>query len=520
MSSKAQNKFFVTTPIYYVNDVPHIGHAYCTIAADVLARYHRLIGDDVLFTTGTDEHGQKLEKAALERGVTPKELADEVSPRFRELWEKLNISYDDFIRTSEDRHKKTVNELFKIIYDKGDIYLGKYSGLYCRPCETYWTDSQAENNKCPECGRDLELLEEESFFLKQSSYADKLLKYIEENPTFIMPQSRRNEVINLIKQGLPDLSISRVTCQWGIPVPKEINDKESSQQHFIYVWFEALINYLTVAGGFVDQKKFNKYWPADVHLVGKDIVKFHAITWPIMHMAAGLNIPKMIYGHGFLTVGGEKISKSKGNALAIEPLIEIFGVDAVRYFLMREISFGNDGTVSIEALTNRYNSDLANDIGNLLSRTITMTEKYCGGLVPAVDKNHFGSDDIAASELPMLLEGKELWKKLSYSLILETIWGVISNLNKAIEESAPWKLFKEGKQTEVEKVLYKLLENLRIIAVLIKPFMPETGAKMLVQLGCNPEDTNTQWGELPAGQKVTKGDALFPRIVETVTEQK
>ena len=518
MLSQDQNKFYVSTPIYYVNDVPHIGHAYCTIAADILARYHRLIGKQVLFSTGTDEHGQKIEKTALSKNISSQELVDQVAPRFAKLWDTLNIQNDDFVRTTESRHKQTVNEFFKRVYSKGDIYLGHYEGAYCRPCETYWTKTQAENNKCPECNRELETLQEESFFFKLSNYSDQLLQHIGDNPNFILPLSRRNEVINLIKQGLPDLSISRVTCQWGIPVPPEINAQDSQKKHFIYVWFDALINYLTVVGGFsTEQSKTSIFWPADVHLVGKDIVKFHAITWPIMLMAAGLPLPKMIYGHGFLTIDGEKMSKSKGNALAIEPLIEEFGIDPLRYFLMREISFGNDGTMVENNLINRYNADLANDLGNLLSRTLKMTEKFCQGKVPEKPAETNPQDQeliTTAQHLPSRVD--ELFQTLSFTNILETIWQLISTANRYIEETAPWTLAKEGNLIRVQAVLYNLLQSLNIITSLISPFIPETALKMSDQLGINIETDQTlplqEWGSLPPGQKITKGEGLFPRI--------
>jgi methionyl-tRNA synthetase len=523
--------FFVTTPIYYVNDVPHIGHAYCTIAADVLARWHRLQGESVLFSTGTDEHGQKIEKVALARGITPQVLVDEVAPRFSQLWDTLNIHPDDFVRTTEPRHEAVVCEFFRRVYAKGDIVLGHYEGLYCRPCESYYTETQAKENHCPECHRELERLTEESFFFKMNRYADRLLAHIDAHPNFLLPANRRNEVINLIKDGLPDLSISRVTCKWGIPVPLEINEKHSKQAHFIYVWFDALINYLTVAGGF----ESDSCWPATVHLVGKDIVKFHAIIWPIMLMAAGLELPEKVFGHGFITVGGEKMSKSKGNALAIEPLLEKFGVDPVRYFLLREIMFGQDGTVSEETLTNRYNADLANDLGNLLSRTLTMTEKYCGGKVPGSDPlnppkgglemqmhgqreegvggvvGDLGRGNLEDQELislTMQLPGvcKEKLNVLDFTGALQSMWQVIACANRYIETTAPWKLAKVGNLERVQKVLFNLLETLRVTADLISPFMPTVSAQMHTQLGTQPQQP------LVAGAVVCKGNVLFPRI--------
>ena len=513
MSSPEQNNFFVTTPIYYVNDVPHIGHAYCTIAADVLARYHRQLGHQVLFSTGTDEHGQKIEKTAQTNNITPQELVDQVAPRFKLLWDQLNISYDDFIRTTEPRHQKVVHDFFSKVYAKGDIVLGHYEGSYCRPCETYWTEANVTENACPECGRQLEILKEETFFFKLNTYAQRLLEHIEKHPNFILPKNRRNEVINLIKQGLPDLSISRVTCEWGIPVPPEINQKLSTKPHFIYVWFDALLNYLTVAGGLSEQSM----WPANVHLVGKDIVKFHAITWPIMLMAAELPLPTTIFGHGFLTVDGEKISKSKGNALAIEPFIEKYGVDTLRYFLLREISFGQDGTVSEEAVTNRFNADLANNLGNLLSRTLTMTEKYCEGLVSITHNKEIAQTAELiklATKLPNIIN--QQLAVLNFTQALETIWELITQANRTIEETAPWKLAKEGSNELVGEVLYALLETLRIVAIVLKPFMPDTSVKILSQLGCPTEETDPGWGKIMPGQKLNKGGSLFPKIADDV----
>ena len=511
MSFPVQSNFSVATPIYYVNDVPHIGHAYCTIAADVLARYHRQLGDNVLFSTGTDEHGQKIEKTALANQITPQQLVDQVAPRFQKLWDQLNISYDDFVRTTEPRHEKVVQDFFRKVYEKGDITLGHYEGSYCRPCETYWTEANVTDNACPECGRQLEVLKEESFFFKLSTYADRLLDHIDKNPNFILPKNRRNEVINLIKQGLPDLSISRVTCQWGIPVPPEINKTLSTKPHFIYVWFDSLLNYLTVAGGLSSQT----IWPTTVNLVGKDIVKFHAITWPIMLMAADLPLPTTVFGHGFLTVDGEKISKSMGNAMAIEPFIDKYGVDTLRYFLLREISFGQDGTVSEAAVTNRYNADLANNLGNLLSRTLTMTEKYCEGFVPIPNN---GSN---AETAKLIKLGKNLTQEiekhlaiLDFTKALETIWDLITQANRTIEETAPWKLAKEGQNELVNEVLYTLLETIRLVAIVLKPFIPDTAGQILFQLGCPVEDNDTNWGGITVGQKIDKGGSLFQRIAD------
>ncbi|MGA1862452.1 methionine--tRNA ligase [Deferribacter thermophilus] len=507
--------FYVTTPIYYVNDVPHIGHAYTTVAADVLARYKRLCGYDVFFLTGTDEHGQKIEQAAQKKGVTPKELADTVVERFKSLWVKLNISNDKFIRTTDEEHKKAVQKIFKKMQENGDIYLGEYEGWYCTPCETYWTETQLlDGNHCPSCGRETHKLKEPSYFFRMSKYQDELLKYIEENPDFIQPPSRKNEIVSFIKEGLKDLSVSRVSFKWGIPVPGDEN-------HVIYVWIDALTNYISAIGYLDETEQFKKYWPADVHLVGKDILRFHTVYWPTMLMSAGLPLPKKVFAHGWWTVEGQKMSKSLGNAIDPNWLVDTFGVDAIRYFLLREVPFGLDGDFSFKALIHRINGDLANDLGNLLNRTLGMIKRYFDGVIPAYKEEDESDRELLAKIEEVFEEVDKHLNNIAFNKALIAIWQLVSELNKYIDKNAPWMLAKdESKRDRLESVLYLVLDGIRILSLLIYPFMPDTAKEIRRQLNLDIDLHKSNFDELKkvkqlkSGIKIGEVKQLFPRIDE------
>jgi methionyl-tRNA synthetase len=515
----SKKTFYITTPIYYPSDKLHIGHSYTTVAADAMARFKRMTGHDVFFLTGTDEHGQKIQQIASEKGETPKAYVDEIVAWIKELWKVLDISYDGFVRTTDDYHVKAVQNIFRKLYDQGDIYKGEYQGWYCTPCEAFFTEHQLVGGNCPDCGRKVELIREEAYFFKMSKYQDRMIEYIETHPDFIQPVSRRREMVNnFLKPGLEDLCVSRTSFDWGVPVPFD-------QKHVIYVWIDALSNYLTVLGYTLDDdEQFKKYWPADVHLVGKEIVRFHTIIWPIMLMALGLPLPKKVFGHGWLILEGGKMSKSKGNVVDPKVLVDMYGVDAVRYFLLREIPFGSDGTFANKALIDRINFDLANDLGNLLSRTVTMIEKYFGGTIPAPKATEKLDEELVkmAEALPGKVES--LMDGLEFSGALQEIWKLIGRANKYIDETMPWILAKDPSQKErLETVLYNLAEVIRIISVHISPFMPNTPAKIREQLGIT--DTNDvtwesvkKWGNLKPGIRVIKKGVIFPRLEESEDE--